>query len=304
MYSIARTSVYLMIMALGLGISQRSSAGERSISAGDPVEIGMPESLFQGIPDFLRQAGAAPFLKLMKEQTGMQGKINFLPNAMKLADDINSGKIQLGVFQGHEFAWAKEKYPDLMPIAVTVPMQPVQAFCVVSWNCKAKNIGDLKNEKISLPPIHRDYSEMFLAKQKHEYMKGETFSGHLTTGQATDAIQDVIDGKSGCAIVDAPTMKFFERVFPGQFRNIKILCQSEVFPNACIAVKKGELDEASIAKFRQALMNAPKQSVGQTMLTTWKLKGFSSVPDSYEAQLQVIRVAYPLPSTLRAAVDK
>jgi hypothetical protein len=33
------------------------------------------------------------------------------------------------VFQGHEFAFARNKYPELTPIMVTSPLQPSQAFC-------------------------------------------------------------------------------------------------------------------------------------------------------------------------------
>ena len=199
----------------------------------------MPKTLFQGIPTFLIQAGAGPFKKMMLAKTGMDGNIVVPDDAMSLAAQIDDGKIQSGVMQGHEFAWAREKYPSLIPIAVTVPMQPVQAFCVVRWDAAATNIGQLKNGMISLPPVHRDYCELFLAKMKNEHMKGANFAGQLNAGTASEAIEQVIDGKSECTVVDCATIKFYEAVYPGQFKNVKVLCQSGPFPNACIVVKKG-----------------------------------------------------------------
>jgi ABC-type phosphate/phosphonate transport system substrate-binding protein len=206
--------------------------------------------------------------------------------------------------QGHDFAWARSKYPNLAPIAVAVPLQPVQSFCVVKWDCKATNIGDLKNGKISLPPVHHDYSEMFLAKMKAECMNGANFAGQLSANDATEAIEHVIDDKSECTVVEAASLKFFETVYPGRYQNVKILCKSEVFPNACILVKKGELDDKTIQKFTKALIDAKDDPVGKPMLSTWKVKSFITVPAEYDAQLKAIEKACPLPPTLRTAVDK
>jgi ABC-type phosphate/phosphonate transport system substrate-binding protein len=241
---------------------------------------------------------------MMKDSTGINGNVQFPADAMTLAKEINAGRIQIGVMQGHEFAWAKSKYADLVPIAVAAPLQPVQSFCVVKWDCTATNIGDLKNGKISLPPVHHDYSEMFLAKLKSECMNGANFAGQLNAADATEAIENVIDDKSQCTVVDAPTLNFFEKVYPGRFTCVKILCKSEVFPNACIVVKKGELDDKTIEKFTKALIDAKDDPVGKPMLSTWKLKSFTAVPAEYDAQLKAIEKAYPLPPTLRTAVDK
>jgi len=274
------------VAILGLS-SPQGAVGQEPTS----VEIGMPESLFQGIPRVFREAGAKPFLKLMKDSTGIEGHINFEADAMTLAAKINDGKIQLGVFQGHEFAWAKAKYKDLTPIAVADPMRPVQAFCVVHWNCNAKNIDALKGGMIALPPIHRDYCAMFLARE----MKNEKFKGQLIAATASDAIFDVIEEKCACTVVDCATLKFFQNNNPGSFKMIKVLCESNIFPNACIAVKKGQMPEATVAKFKKALLSSKDLPGGRPMLAAWKLNGFVNVPDSYEAELNEVLKVYPKP---------
>jgi ABC-type phosphate/phosphonate transport system substrate-binding protein len=296
-------------LIVGLGVAVTGRAGENLPADALPkertsVDIGMPKSLFQGMPEWMIKAGAGPFKTMMKNLTGIDGVIQIPEDAMKLAGQLDAGSIQIGVMQGHEYAWAKSKYPNLVPIAVAVPMDPVQSFCVVRWNCEAANIGELKNGKISLPPIHRHYCDLYLSKIKDEHMKGANFAGQLTGASATDTISQVINSASECAIVDCATYEFFKVAYPGQFKCIKVLCQSEVFPNACIVVNKGDLNPKTIDKFTKALLKAENDPVGKPMLGTWKLNGFAKVPDDYEQQIKNIQKAYPMPPTLKASIDK
>jgi len=287
-----------------LGLLVVSVCPAASLRAAEPappatVEIAMPRTLFHGLHESLMKLGAAPFLKMMKTNTGMEGAISFPADARTLAAQLDAGKVHIGVMTGHEFAWAQSKYPDLMPIAVSVPMQPIQSFCVVAWDCKADNIGDLKDQKISLPGNHRDFGEMFLEKQKTQHKT--VFEGQLNRPFADDAIFDVIEGRAGCTIIDCSTFMYFQRVNPGQFQNLKVLTQSEVFPNACIVAKKGGLDAKTIEKFKTALFKAQNDPIGKPMLTTWKLKGFAPVPEDYPAQLKAIEKAYPVPASWNSA---
>jgi ABC-type phosphate/phosphonate transport system substrate-binding protein len=299
-------SACLAILVLGLGSGSRVTADDKlpDKDAKDAVVIGMPKTLFHGMPEFMVRAGSGPFLKLMKDATGSNGTLVIVPDPMTLAKQMDEGKIHIGVFQGHEFAWAMTKHKKLTPIAVADPLNPVQAFCVVSWDSKAKNVGDLKAEKLSLPPIHRDYCEMFLAKQKEAHLKGVSFAAELKAATAEDAIFDVIDGKCGLTVVDATALNGFRKIHPGPSECLKVLCQSDPFPNACIAVKKDEMNPKTVEKFREALLKATELPGGRPMLATWKLKGFIKVPDNYEALLKACEKAYPLPPELRVSLDK
>jgi len=251
-------------------------------------EIGMPDSLFRGIPDFLKRAGAKPFLKLMKDSTGIDGSVSFEADAAALGKRLKDGTVQLAVFQGHEFAAEYAKNSNLVPIAVTDPIQPIQAFCVVAWNCEAKSMADLQSATLTLPPVDQDYCKLFLEKQ----MAGKKFAKQLKSDSTTDAIFDVIEGKAACTVVDASALKCFERVNPGAAKSIKILSQSEVFPNACVAFCNGKLPQSTVEKFQKALLEAGDSQQGKRMLGDWKLKGFVAVPADYEKQLKVVRETY------------
>lgn len=292
MQSITRTVGILATMTFS-GLAHVNAAEKPAANEKNVIQLGIPDTLFRGVPEYLKQPGAAPFLKMMKAQTGLDGNVNFIPDPMTVAAQLNDDKLQIAVLQGHEFAWARAKYSDLIPIAITDPYQQNQAFCIVSWDCKAENIGQLKEGAISLPAALRDYCEMYLAKLKQDHMKGKAFKGQLKAAQAVDAIDDVINGKAVCAIVDGTTLKFYKDLYPGQFKNTRILCESDKFPNACIAVKKGRLDEKTIESFKKALTNAPNDPTGRFLLTNWKLKGFTKVPDDYDLQLKTFLKSYP-----------
>jgi len=251
-------------------------------------EIGMPDSLFRGIPDFMKRAGAKPFLKLMKESTGIDGSVSFEPSAAALGKKLKDGTVQLAVFHGHEFACECAKNSDLVPIAVTDPMQPIQAFCLVAWNRDARSMADLQNETLTLPPVEHDYCKLFLEKR----MAGKKFAKQLKADSTNDAIFDVIEGKAACTVVDGSALKCFQRVNPGAAKSIKILCQSEVFPNACVAFCNGKLSQSTVDKFQKALLEAANSQQGKRMLGDWKLKGFVVVPEDYEKQLKVVRETY------------
>ncbi len=115
------------------------------------IELGIPESLFHRIPKIIQHVAAEPFLKLLKEQSGLDGNLQVLPDAMTLAGQLNENKIQIGIFQGYEFASAQLEYPDLIPLVVATPPEIFQSYCLVRWDNPAKSITDLKGKTISLP---------------------------------------------------------------------------------------------------------------------------------------------------------
>ena len=130
--------------------SSRDS-GPRSLpSAGragdrDVYRIGIPKSASRDVPPSLLSFAGMPFKDLMKSQTGLNGEVVMDSDAMNIARMLESDKLQLGVFLGHEFAWVREKHPTLEPIVCTVPRpKEIRAFLLVRWDNKAENLSDLK----------------------------------------------------------------------------------------------------------------------------------------------------------------
>ena len=117
------------------------------------VRVGIPRSIFRDIPPALLTFADLPFKDLMKTQTGFDGDVINDAEALNIARDIDAGKVQLGVFLGHEFAWAQQKYPDLEPLVCSVPRpKEIQAFLLVRHDCKADHLGEMKGHGWSWRP--------------------------------------------------------------------------------------------------------------------------------------------------------
>ena len=101
----------LVLAALSLALAPNNSAAQGKPDA--PIQIGMVTTFFNGVPRELAELVVAPFGEVMKKNTGLDGKLNIVEGTLNVSDQLSSGKMQLGVFHGHEFAWAKKKEPKL-----------------------------------------------------------------------------------------------------------------------------------------------------------------------------------------------
>src|SRR5207302_707113 len=93
-----------------------------------------------------------------------------------------------------------------------------------------------------------------------------------------DALDDVVDDEAQATIVDGVCLDAYKRRKPGRCEKLKTLMLSEIFPSGVVAYHPGALDEATIQRFREGMLNAHKEPLGRQLLTMWKLTGFEPVP--------------------------
>ena len=259
-------------------------------------KIGLPKSAFRDVPPALLTFAAEPFRDLMKSQTGLDGQIVLDADAMNIARQIDDGKLQLGVFMGHEFAWAKHKYPALEPLVCSVPLpRDVQAFLLVRWDCKATGLGDLKGQKLALAKNNRDHARLFLQRKRTEDMGDGGFCSTEKADTVLDAIHKVIEGDADVTVADGAAWSYFQKLYPGSSQNLKVLAKSEIFPPAVIVCKKGGLDDAAVKKFRDGLLTAHQASRGAKLMDLIKVEKFEDLPAGYDDMLNSCRKAYPTP---------
>ncbi len=259
------------------------------------VQFGIAESMFEGVPESFRDVTSQPFLRLVKAGTGFDGKLQFPPDAVTLADLIDKGKIDIGVFKGYEFAFAQGRHPKLVPILIAAQHHPVQIVAVVRDDRRGSTMADLASDKIAVDPLERDLCGLFLAKEKRERLNDRNFTTH-DASNGSNALFEVIDGKSGGAVVNLASLKSFQQLYPGKAKNLRVLAQTRVLPDSCVAVKAGGLDESAVRKFREALTNVEKLPGGKPLLVLWKLKGFAVFPADYEKSLSQVRDTFSQPA--------
>jgi ABC-type phosphate/phosphonate transport system substrate-binding protein len=271
----------------------------------EAIQIGLPRTLFRDLPDSMLTTVGGPFKSLMKAQVGMAGNINHLPDAMTVAAQLDSGQMHLGVFQGFEFAWVKAKYPNLEPLVVCVPrFNDIRACLAVNANSKAQTLADLKGGKLAIPLGTRGHVVLFLDKLRAAEACGENICQITKPAYSEDALDDVIDGGLDAALVDGAAFANFQANKPGRAQRLRLLAQSDPFPPAVIAYKKGGIDPATLQKCEAGLINAEKNQQAVVILRMMKLRGFESVPTNYDQLLKKSAETYPAPDLQPASFHK
>jgi ABC-type phosphate/phosphonate transport system substrate-binding protein len=215
-----------------------------------------------------------------------------------VGQQLASDKFQLAVFHGIEFAWARQKYPELRPLMIAVNQQRhLRAHLVIRADNPAASLKDLKDKPFGLPRQTREHCHLFVERQCRECGNAPVsfFSKIANPPSAEEALDDVLDGIIQATVVDGVSLDSFKRRKPGRFAKLKDLQVSEVFPAAVVVYRPGTLNEATLKRFSDGLLNTHRTILGRQMLTMWKLTGFEQVPPDYDQNLSEIVKHYPAP---------
>src|SRR5262249_17616881 len=138
-----RFGVVLLACALGacLAVPGNRADGQKAKT----LRIGNSGTL-TSTTDNSKEKGALDSLKdFIKSETGMDNEIVRQKDWRELADKMSKKELDIGVFQGYEFAWAQEKHAGLKPLALAVNVHryPV-AYVVTKADNKAADFAGLQ----------------------------------------------------------------------------------------------------------------------------------------------------------------
>jgi len=259
-------------------------------------KIGIPRSMFRDVPPALVAFAGQPFSDLVKDQTGLIAEVVQDADAMSVAKSIEENKLHLGVFQGHEFAWAQEKYPKLQPLVCLIYRpKEFQGLILIRSDSKAKGLGDLKGSKLVLASTLKDHARLFLNKRRVDEMGDDKFGSTVEADSVHEGIHLVQDQKADVTVADFADWSYFQKLYPGPSQNLKVLAKSDVFPPTVLAYKKGSLDDAILKKIRDGFLNVHKSPKGARMMGMIRIERFDPVPADYDENLIASRKAYPKP---------
>jgi ABC-type phosphate/phosphonate transport system substrate-binding protein len=262
------------------------------------VRIGLVSSLYRDTSEPLMQIIMRPFKSLLETQTGVSGHLEPGGDARHLGQRLKEGDLHLGIFHGVEFAWAKEKFPQLKPLLLAVNKQSfLRAHLIVRADGKIKGIDDLKGRIVGLPSMSREHCWLFM--ERRCVPSGQTaaqfFAKINRPRDAAYAIDDVIDNVAQAAIVEDADLTAYRQQNPRYSAKIKVLQQSEAFPCAVIAYYPGVLSESLLEQFRSGMLAAKDSRQGRQMMQMCRITRFEEVPDDFDKKLEAIAKAYPSP---------
>jgi ABC-type phosphate/phosphonate transport system substrate-binding protein len=264
-----------------------------------PIRIGLVNSLFRDTPEPLVNTMMQPFGAIMESQTGLAGKMVPAGDARHLGQLLAEDKVHLGVFHGFEFGWARLKHPEIRPLVIAVNQQRhLQALVVVRADAPPEGFASLKGKKLALPSHSREHCHLYLdrcCKTCGQEPKG--FFGQVTTpDNVEDALDDLVDGLVNVVVVDSVSLECYRRRKPARCARLKVFQHSETFPAAVVAYHPGALDDDTLNKFRDGMINANKNALGRQFMTLWKLTAFEPVPADFDQTVTAIVKAYPPPA--------
>jgi len=260
------------------------------------LHVGSSGSLSPSKDEAKEKAALESLRAFIKEETGMDNQIVRCKGWHDLGERMSTGKLQVGVFQGYEFAWAQEQFPGLKPMALAVNAHryPV-AYVVTKKDNPARDFAGLQGQSLVVPGVGQPYLTLFVERQAQAAgKKPDAFFAKVTNqDNVEDALDDVVDGAVQVAVVDQAALEAYRKRKPGRFGQLKEVTKSQPFPPVVIAYHDKGLDEATLKRFRDGLLNASRKERGQMMLTLFRLTGFDAIPDDFGKVLADTRKAYP-----------
>lgn len=281
---------FIGLIALGTHLSGQQPAKV------EVLRIGMSNNLAFGAQAGNEDTANDSLRSFIKSETGFENEIVQQKDWKELAEKLAGGQLHLGVFQGFEFAWAREKQPKLKPLALAVNVHRYrEAYVVVSRDSQAAGFAALEAQTVSLPNVGQAHLRLFAERQCQAQGKDlKTFFSKISTpDNFEDALDDVADGIAQAAVVDRTALEAYKRRKPARFNKLKEIAKSQPLPPPLVAYQEGVLDEATLKRFQEGLLNARRKERGQKLLNLSHLTGFETIPSDFDRILEETRKAYP-----------
>jgi ABC-type phosphate/phosphonate transport system substrate-binding protein len=275
-------------IALALGSTPRAEAAEPKL------KIGLPETMFHGVPTGIAQTVAQPFQSIFEKQSGFKSEIAVAKDHNELADQIRSGKLDAAVFHGFEYAWVKQ-HADLVPLLVTVPNTKHRACLVVNVESKATGAKDLMGESIAIPPATKAHCRLYLERMKETLPEKCCCTAKLDGKSVEEALDAVAADKCPAALVDASALLAYQKDKPAVGKQLKVLCESDPFPGGIVVYRKDAFDAKTATKIREGIIKSTEKPEGRLLTSLWRLKGFAEISPEYQTELDKCLKTFPAP---------
>jgi len=275
--------------------------------AKDPslINVGLVKAFFNDVDPILIEIAVEPFGKLMRQATGLDGKLCHKDDAFQVAKRLNDNQLQVGVFHGHEFAWVQKKYPKLNGLMIAVNQhRDVRAYVIVPKDSPVKTLADLRGKNVDIPMGTKEHCRVYLDQQcSDNAQQGALAFFKVSRSNSQIAATDkVVNGKADAVVLDTITLEYYKDIKGPTFaKYLRVLQQSEAFPSPVIAYKQGNLDAATIKKFHDGLANAHTTPDGIAMMKMWQIDRFQPLPGDYSKSLAATLKLFPLPAAVKVA---
>jgi ABC-type phosphate/phosphonate transport system substrate-binding protein len=292
----ARLVLTAFIAALSLGMVRTAAADEKKDAR---IRMALVPSLLRDSTAAVARPMVAAFGAMVQAQTGLEAEVLRGDEPLVLARKIRDNEIQLGIFQGVEYAWAKEKYPELKPLMVIINQHPKRhGVLVVRGDDKITGFGDLKGKTVAMPMYSRCHCELFLQRGTGGAEAKKYFADLVRLENSEDALDDLVDGRCEGVVLDIVALESYQRRKPARAARLNVATKSEPFPPSVVAYRPGKVDNKRLKQFQDGMLRSNETTLGRQLLLLWRMSAFQAVPADLDTQLDEILKFYPAPVEL------
>jgi ABC-type phosphate/phosphonate transport system substrate-binding protein len=274
------------------------TAADPTVASVNSLRIGVAGSLGRTDPQ-LMTALMPPFCRMAKSFSGLECKVCDGGDAYRLATRLHRGELDLGIFQGIEFAWIHRKHPELVPLLTVLHGKPYLRACLVVPACRQTiTLSDLAASSVAIPQQSLDdvYEFLFNLCREQGLSPVSLLSHVVEPADAEEALDGLLDGTVAATVVEEFSLDCYRGRKPGRFQRLRIVRRSECFPATVIAYRAGGLAEETLRTFRKGMCGAHQGASNRELLTCLRISAFAPVPPNYQQRLEEIAKAYPAPS--------
>jgi ABC-type phosphate/phosphonate transport system substrate-binding protein len=263
------------------------------------VSIGIVPSLMKDLSAGQQKFIRGEFPILVKEFTGLDGKLVEDSSVEEVARKTIDGTHQFAVFQGVEFAWVTEKNTELKPLLTAIYRTPRnQAVLVAKKGNPVKSVADLKGKPFGWVKAGKEHVVLFTEK----IAGGDPakFFGKMSAPTNPEAaLDDVLLGKVDGAVVDQASLEVYKEVNPGRYNRLQIVSKSPEFPPSVVAYAQGKVNDQVLTQFKNGMLKANESPRGRDFMSSFRITAFQPVPAEYDTWLADIRKEFPAPGAAR-----
>jgi ABC-type phosphate/phosphonate transport system substrate-binding protein len=279
----------------GVGLAALLGRPRFALAQGDGITVGLTGTIFPGMSDSMLAMAAKPFRSLLEQATGVSGTVVQGGAPGELAAKLKKDEVQLGVFQGIEYAWARAHNDKLVPLVICVNQaRTLKAYLIVRASFAGK-VADLEGKKLVLPAETREHCRAFL---EHKCVSGgkpakKFYSSIATAADVEEALDEVCDGNATATVVDGLAWASYRKGKTGCAKKLRVLEVSESFPSSVVACQSGRFDAGQIERFRKGLIAAKNSDKGKRMMEFLRMTGFEAIPDDFDKLTKDVAKSYP-----------
>jgi ABC-type phosphate/phosphonate transport system substrate-binding protein len=259
----------------------------------EPLKVGMMQNIFGNLDEKKALAQVQMLAGEVEKRTGTKAEFTVVPDLATMEKELKSGRIQMAIMHGIEYAWLRPELPETKPLLIAVADQPsLQTVVVAAADQKVNVIEELKGQPFALAEVTPFHVQFYLRRTiKKE--PGQFFQVHEAKG-ADDSLETVIAGKAKATAVSETAWNQFQENKPGRARKLRVVNTSPRLPAPVLILRPGEkVDQKQVDRFEKAMIQVHESDGGRQTLTLWRLKGFQKVPDDYLQQLDAFAKQYP-----------